>query len=96
MSLLALYIIYTYFIKNKILNQLELWSYGFLLGGIFGTLIDRVLRGYVTDFLDFTIFNYQFPVFNIADICIVFGVFLTIISIWKGEKNGNNRSDREC
>lgn len=96
MSLLALYVIYTYFIKDKSLNQLELWSYGFLLGGIFGNLIDRVLRGYVTDFLDFTIFNYQFPVFNIADICIVFGVFLTIISIWKGEKNGNNRSDREC
>lgn len=96
MSFLALYVIYTYFIKNKILNKLELWSYGLLLGGIFGNLIDRVIKGYVTDFLDFTIFNYHFPVFNIADICIVIGVFLTIVSLWKGEKDGNDRSNRKC
>lgn len=96
MSFLALYVIYVYFIKNKSLNTLELWSYGFLLGGIFGNLIDRVIRGYVIDFLDFTIFNYHFPVFNIADIGIVIGVFLTIISLWKGEKDGNNRSNRKC
>ena len=90
MSFFALYMIYTYFIKNKVLNKLELWSYGLLLGGIFGNLIDRLIRGYVTDFFDFTIFNYHFPVFNIADICIVIGLFLTIISLWKGDKNGNN------
>jgi len=96
MSFLALYIIYVYFIKNKVLDKLELWSYGILLGGIFGNLIDRLIRGYVTDFFDFTIFNYHFPVFNIADICIVIGVFLTIISLWKGENNGNDRSNRKC
>ncbi len=96
MSFIALYVIYVYFIKNKSLSTLELWSYGLLLGGIFGNLIDRVLRGFVTDFFDFTIFNYHFPVFNIADIGIVIGVFFTIVSLWKGEKNGNNRSNREC
>lgn len=96
MSFLALYVIFNYFIKDKTLNQLELWSYGLLLGGIFGNLIDRVMRGYVTDFFDFTIFNYHFPVFNIADICIVIGVFFTIISLWKGEKDGNNKSNRKC
>lgn len=95
MSFIALYIIYTYFIKNKFLNTLELWSYGLLLGGIFGNLIDRVFRGFVTDFFDFTIFNYHFPVFNIADIGIVIGVFLTIISLWKGDRNENDRSNRK-
>lgn len=95
MSFIALYIIYAYFIKNKLLNTLELWSYGLLLGGIFGNLIDRVFSGFVTDFLDFTIFNYHFPVFNIADIGIVIGVLLTIISLWKGDTNGNNRSNRK-
>lgn len=96
MSFLALYVIFTYFIKNKMLTRLEIWSYGLLLGGIFGNLIDRMIRRYVTDFLDFTIFTYHFPVFNIADICIVIGVFLTIISLWKGEQDGNNRSNRKC
>ncbi len=53
---------------------------GLLLGGIVGNLIDRVLRGYVVDFLDVLIpvINYPWPTFNVADIGIVCGVTLYI------------------
>ena len=62
-----------------------------LLGGILGNLSDRILFGYVKDFISLYIFGYSFPVFNIADICIVVGVIILIISILRGEdKNGSS------
>lgn len=92
-SILAIFALYYFFIKGKELNILEAISYGLLYGGIFGNLIDRIFRGYVIDFFDFTLSNYHFPVFNIADICIVIGVLFVILSLWKGEKHGKTRSN---
>lgn len=94
-SLLALFILYYYFVKEKQLKRIEQCSYGLLFGGIFGNLLDRIVRGYVVDFFDFTIIGYHFPVFNIADICIVIGVLFVIISLWKEEqKHEKNRSNQ--
>lgn len=45
-----------------------------LWGGALGNLIDRVLFGYVRDFLDFRLIN--FWVFNVADSCLVIGAIL--------------------
>lgn len=47
-------------------------SLGLQLGGAMGNLLDRVLLGHVTDFLDFRIW----PVFNLADSAIVVGVIV--------------------
>lgn len=59
--------------------------YSMLLSGIIGNLIDRILRGYVVDFLHFKIFSYDFPVFNIADIFIVVGIVFLFIDIVRSE-----------
>ena len=75
--------------KNTKFNMIGL---GILLGGIVGNLLDRVLFGYVRDFLDIYIFKYNFPIFNIADICIVLGVIMLIISILRGEDKSGNSS----
>ncbi len=53
--------------------------YILVLSGGIGNLIDRVFRGYVIDFIDVNLFN--FPTFNIADICIVIGIFWIGIDI---------------
>lgn len=80
-ALIAIYIIYKLLIKNKNLNRINIINYSLLIGGIIGNLIDRIIRGYVVDYLDFTIFNYNFPIFNIADICIVISCVLLIFTI---------------
>ena len=83
-SLVMIVIVYSMmfsFEENKLTNI----AFGILFGGIIGNLIDRVLFGYVRDFIAITIFGYHFPIFNIADIGIVLGVFLLIIETVKGE-----------
>lgn len=71
--------------KKFKLNLRNIIAFSFLYSGIIGNLIDRVIHGYVIDFLDFKIFGYDYPVFNFADICIVFGVILIIFAIFKKE-----------
>lgn len=89
-GILSIVLIYHFLIKNKSLKKTETFIYGLLLGGIVGNLIDRIVFGYVIDFLDFLIFGYNFPVFNLADTFIVVSVFLIIIDIVRGEKHGNS------
>ena len=48
-----------------------------VLSGAAGNLADRVVKRSVTDFLYFSLIN--FPVFNVADICVVIGVFVLMI-----------------
>ena len=69
-------------------------AFGLVIGGMAGNLIDRVFFGYVRDFLDFYIFNYDFPVFNIADTAIVIGIILLIYAVIKGEDLSENSSNR--
>ena len=72
-------------------------AFGFLIGGIVGNLIDRVMFGYVKDFFDFYIFNYNFPIFNFSDIAIVIGIILLIIAILRGEEvNARDKSSRKA
>ena len=93
-SIVAIILIIRYINSFK-KTKLNTLGFGFLLGGIIGNLCDRVFFGYVKDFLDFIIFRYDFPVFNIADIFIVIGVILLIISIIKGEDKNGSTSKRK-
>jgi len=93
-TIVAIILLYhfMYCFKENKRNNL---AFGLLIGGLAGNLIDRIIFGYVRDFLDFYIFNYDYPVFNIADTAIVIGVFLLIIAIFKGEDKNENNSKRE-
>ena len=52
-----------------------------ILGGAVGNLWDRVANGRVVDFLLFYVKQYQWPVFNLADSCIVVGACLLVLEI---------------
>ncbi len=79
--------------EEKKLTKLDVYSYGIILGGIFGNLLDRIIHKGVIDYLSFRFFSYYFPVFNFADICITVGIALliisTIINEKKQDKEGN-------
>ena len=75
-------ILLTYLILKKNNSSLfDLLSYSFILGGTIGNGMDRVLRGFVVDFINLNIIN--FPVFNIADISINIGFIFFLYSIFK-------------
>jgi len=57
-------------------------SLSLIIAGGIGNLIDRLTQGYVIDFIQFKLIN--FPVFNFADICVVLGAFLLIVSVISG------------
>ena len=50
-----------------------------ILGGAIGNVIDRLLHGYVVDFLDFYWGTWHFPAFNVADAGISVGAALLIL-----------------
>lgn len=52
-----------------------------VISGIIGNSIDRIWRHEVVDFLDFRIFGYQWPSFNVADSAICVGISIYILSL---------------
>ena len=91
-AVLVIVMLIRYIKKNNIQNKLELVSISLIIGGSLGNLMDRVVRGYVIDFLDFKIFNYNFPIFNLADTFIVIGVFLLLLKEIRKENNLDSRN----
>lgn len=91
-SVITLLIINKYINSDVAITKLSCICYGLLIGGIFGNLFDRIFRGYVVDFLDFNIFGYNFPVFNIADMLIVIGVIIMFIEVIGGSHGNKSRN----
>lgn len=88
-SLIVIFAMIEIILNDKKITKIDTLSYSFILSGIIGNFIDRIVRTYVIDFLSFKIFGYDFPVFNIADSFIVIGVFIFILVLLKEDKNGS-------
>jgi signal peptidase II len=84
-ALAALVALLVFFARNR--DRPLVWlPTGLLIGGAMGNLIDRTREGSVTDFIDFP----AWPAFNIADICITFGV-LTLLYVLEGPPRHGRR-----
>ena len=79
-SILLIYLI----LKKNTLKSIDFYSYSFILGGTIGNGMDRILKGFVIDFINLNIIN--FPVFNIADISINIGFIFLIYRIFKNKR----------
>ena len=55
-------------------------AYSLILAGGITNLIDRLFRGFVVDYIDINELFY-YPVFNLADICIIVGILVVIVTI---------------
>jgi len=72
-----------YIKKQEVIDDMDIFIYSLLMGGITGNLIDRIVHGYVIDFLSFKFGSYYFPIFNFADICIVISILIVVFRMLK-------------
>ncbi len=63
-------------------QRLQAVALSIILGGAMGNLVDRVLNGYVVDYLVFYYKSYYFPAFNVADAAITVGAALLILEMF--------------
>ncbi|MFA5500646.1 MAG: signal peptidase II [Candidatus Omnitrophota bacterium] len=81
-SFIVAALIFLYVIFDKEKDIFKLSALGLILGGAIGNLIDRLLFGYIIDFLDFRVW----PVFNIADSAITVGSVLLLLRLFLPKK----------
>ncbi|QIK69876.1 signal peptidase II [Erysipelothrix sp. HDW6C] len=81
--LVCLGLIYYFFFKEN--DPLHLLAIAAIFAGAAGNLFDRLVFGYVRDMFSFNIFGYDFPVFNVADMAVVFGVMIVIFILIREE-----------
>jgi len=79
----SLILIYFIFFKGR-LNLLDRYGLSLILAGSLGNGIDRIIKGYVIDFINLKLFD--FPIFNIADIAINIGSIILIFNYFKFKK----------
>ena len=80
-STIITFLLIYFILYKKNISNLDLFSYSFILGGTIGNGIDRIIKGYVIDFINLNFVS--FPVFNIADISINIGLILIIYGLIK-------------
>ena len=82
----------SYLYKYKPSKLIEKIAYSMILGGAISNFFDRIINGYVIDFIDINILGYDYPIFNLADCFIVIGVILLLVYAWRCDYG--NRSCR--
>ncbi len=85
LTILIVLAVVIFMIAKKPKSLMLCTSLTLLMGGAIGNFIDRALKGYVVDFLDFRLIN--FPIFNAADCFVVVGaVLLAVYLIFMEDK----------
>ncbi len=80
LSLTGLTVVATYLVRHAPRTIRDGVAIGLFLGGALGNLVDRVRTGEVVDFIEIGVRTHRFPVFNVADMGVTFGVALLVLS----------------
>ena len=89
LSCVGIAALFAYLIYIKGQDKLLSFALSLMIGGGIGNMFDRLILGYVVDFVDFCYFDFWKWVFNLADACICVGAALMVISVlvsYKKEK----------
>ncbi len=73
------------FFYDQFKTKFEKIAYTLLLVGLWGNMLDRVLHGFVIDFIAIG----WWPVFNIADSCITIGIVIYLLEQWRQYRLAN-------
>lgn len=92
-STIAIIALLVYMIKVKPKSRLLVTGLSFIVGGGIGNMIDRVINGYVVDFIDFRLIN--FAIFNVADSFVCVGAALTVIYVLFFDRAGDERTEKK-
>ena len=82
---IAAIVVIIYSLRNDARNRLLQGALALVLAGALGNLYDRILYGYVIDFLEFHARGYYWPSFNVADTSISIGVILLAWEMFRNE-----------
>ena len=83
-SLIVIWLLY-WLIKNTRAQKLQNIALVLVIGGALGNIWDRVVLGYVVDFVELHYHGYYWPAFNVADSAISIGAVLLIIDAFKNK-----------
>jgi len=81
LNIAALVLVALYFSKTTEKERLARFALAMIVGGALGNIVDRLIRGYVVDFIDMYAGKFHWPTYNVADSCISIGAVLLIFSV---------------
>ena len=90
LTIAAITLILYYSYRRKRECGLEFYPLSMILGGALGNLSDRILKGRVVDFLDFSFHRHHWPAFNVADSAIVIGVLFLLLIQFSAQNDPNS------
>jgi len=86
-SIIILIAIFITFLGYRAPNLIEKLSYLMIAGGASGNIFDRLYYSSVVDFIDITINNFHWFIFNVADIFITLGIVILLIREFLNKKH---------
>jgi len=81
--------------KNNVNKRWENIAFALVLSGAIGNVMDRLMFGYVVDFLDFDLGFYRWPTFNVADIAIFIGAAMIILASFIYPEEKCDKTEKE-
>ena len=78
-----------FLVMGKLKHKLAIWSVSLIIAGGIGNLIDRIIRGFVVDYLDIS------PLFRFPDCCVVVGTTLLIIYLFFFDESAEKKQQKD-
>lgn len=68
-----------YLLRSEKLKRYENIAFALIAAGGIGNIVDRIMAGFVVDFMNMELFGLRTGIFNVADLYIVFGIILFVL-----------------